>query len=129
MNRVIKFRAWDKVSNQWTTMGMWQDTRSRLFGISEHERVVVMQFTGLKDKNGKEIYEGDTLRIDLGDDGDDFLPVFWDNEAAMFMYGVNSPESLSEAFYFDVYIAGNIYEHPELLNSDQNAQVSDTTDD
>lgn len=102
--REIKFRAWDTVKMQiipWEAMQGWAMS---CFGNSR-----LMQFTGLYDKNGKEIYEGDILK-------DEGVVCFHDaafqtkNYPMMnfFIQGMEDKKSKLE-------IIGNIHENPELL--------------
>jgi len=69
MKREIKFRAWHKDDKAPYVNEMLEDGEARFLlsqGFDEMmpDNYVFMQFTGLKDKNGKEVYEGDVLRIE-----------------------------------------------------------------
>lgn len=69
----------------------------------------LMQYTGLHDKNGKEIYEGDILKITYKLSGKTIISsVRWAN--AKF-----KPTRLSEHNQYEIEIIGNIYQNPELL--------------
>lgn len=84
------------------------------------EDVILMQSTGLKDKNGKEIFEGDILAVETDDETLN-VNVFWDEEHALFMFEskqYNEKEALAELledYSYPFEIIGNIYENPELL--------------
>lgn len=75
---------------------------------------ILMQFTGLKDKNGKEIYEGDIFQ-DEEDGSCEFVE--WDNEfggwSTQAWYSVGEFAQAAER----LEVIGNIYENPELLNN------------
>jgi uncharacterized phage protein (TIGR01671 family) len=120
--REIKFRAWDKEKKRWATEdedGLIIFMDGCLGGVdfacwdggctTDQEymsKYILMQFTGLKDKNGKEIYEGDIVRCPDGWIG----TVYWDNDNLQWwakdhkLSELNKPE-----------VIGNIYENPELL--------------
>lgn len=80
----------------------------------------LMQSTGLLDKNGKEIFEGDILAFETNDEVIN-VKIFWDEKHALFMFRsekYNEEEPLAELVEANTYpfeIIGNIYENPELL--------------
>lgn len=76
----------------------------------------VSEFTGLTDKNGKKIFEGDILKFTYNEE--DETPVFysveWKNDRACFGYGETADKMLEvDALHCEVI--GKIYENPELL--------------
>ena len=67
--REIKFRAWDKVSKQMIGCYMWglnmDFTNGQIYSgnMNVTDKLELMQYTGLHDKDGKEIWEGDIVRV------------------------------------------------------------------
>ena len=86
----------------------------------EDEDAILMQSTGLKDKNGNEIFDGDILAIETIDETLN-VNVFWDDEHALFMFEskqYNEKQALAELLEDNSYpfeIIGNVYENKELL--------------
>ena len=125
--RKIKFRAWDKEEKTFIPAHRGLITEYRdIDGFEyptiqkndEYENVVLMQYTGLKDKNGKEIYEGDIVKAEDGIWAIEFgLP----HDGTMISLVSNSRGEMSLEFAENVYALGetekigNIYENPELL--------------
>ena len=122
-----KFRAWDSWRKRMSVVDrIYIDTEGvRLYDdFGEYWRdfrdAKLMQSTGLKDKNGKEIFEGDILACKTDDEVIN-LNIFWDEEHALFMFEskkYNEQEPLAELVENNTYpfeIIGNIYENPELL--------------
>ena len=131
--REIKFRFWDKKRKYMYEVASLHFTRNKVMshikpGLGGHVRdldsndIILMQYTGLKDKNGKEIYEGDIVKSTMHY-GDDFgNPV---GEAEGQIIEVKWLEKKGEqmvgfSFFpcddmYDLEVIGNIYENPELL--------------
>ena len=131
MTREIKFRAWDKDMKEWIPEKSIIISKGKPLALINEvptpiEKAINMigklcnpnweliQFTGLKDKNGKEIYEGDIIN-------------FWANDTkqvvefkngAYWMFVVDddhNPVPLPSKY---IEVIGNIYENPELLKGD-----------
>ncbi len=122
--REIKFRAWDKkenkmqqvvqilygheASNYPLSVDFFRSVKSRLI-----EDIELMQYTGLKDKNGVEIYEGDIIKMESGITqlikfGEGLFEVWDDENTKGFPFGLWNINKDSE-------VIGNIYENKELL--------------
>ncbi|MDB5706608.1 MAG: hypothetical protein JWN66_3724 [Sphingomonas bacterium] len=112
MNRVIKFRAWDSANAKMVAQS-YLDCHKRGFRILESDEFTFMQFTGLLDKNGNEIYEGDVIEF-LSRRG----PVEWDKTgqlAVRFPHESGFNWRIAGHNTSDMAVIGNIYENPELL--------------
>ncbi len=135
MQRPIKFRAWDKDTKEMEIVGAidWDEhgkvltcnTEKHKHYMTEPNQFVLMQYTGLRDKNGVEIYEGDIANITLG-----LVEKGGYTERGVMEFNIPSaqfsflcrdslfeePQERPDAF--KVEVIGNIYENPELLNND-----------
>ncbi len=116
MNREIKFRFWcgGEILPDYQLLSHKEHGIQTINGILDGiVRWHVMQYTGLKDKHGKEIYEGDIVTLSY--DTNALGTIEWAEE-----HGGFSIDWGSEVVYtLDVVglkIIGNIYENPELLN-------------
>lgn len=116
---IPKFRAWSKTEKIMSDVKKIDfnngEVDARCFEETEIEEVILMQSTGLFDRNGKEIFEGDIL---YGYAGEDFWEIVeFDTEEGKWIrkdIWYNSKLGLSENNEF-MEIVGNIYENPELL--------------
>ncbi len=107
--REIKFRYWDE---QEKTMYV-SDGLASFFSSFEMLDMPLMQYTGLKDKNGKEIYEGDIVKNILGKISEVRYGFQSCNDCqASYGYGTDKNDILENG---SIEVVGVIYENPELL--------------
>lgn len=139
-NRIIKFRAWDKATNRMLETGFhvlgevtcFRIIEQRLMEMPEGKTtlerigdVEIMQFTGLQDKQGNDVYEGDIIlahehstnyplkHIVVFNEEELGFKLRWEgrrNEDGYY------DEKLSERKYEVFEVIGNLFEHPHLLN-------------
>ena len=127
MRREIKYRAWDKKHKGYingfnmygfsTGQGAPKRTLHRFSDEWNMEDVELMQYTGLKDKNGKEIYEGDIYH--QGDKNILYVVAWHDTGLTGKQIRANSYAGLG---YWKerIKVIGNIYENPNLLDQEDN---------
>lgn len=123
-----KFRAWLKEEYRMTDVREITFFNDEIQMISDvegfyaYDEFELMQSTGLKDKNSKEIFDGDIVKFSDCDDDVYVTPVVWDKNYACFGVSFSGGYPISfdylEEFYTefkDIEVVGNIYENKELL--------------
>ena len=123
--RESKFRAWDKELHKMFYSDAEQFDNGLAFLIDGHfddEEPAWMQYTGLKDENGKGIYEGDIVEAVYSVDGchedteDEYGVIQWcDKKCGFNLFFKSQQESYSISYYVAFIVIGNIYENTELL--------------
>lgn len=141
--REIKFRAWDEqkkfmhtnfqfiksgeTGSDWLVFTSDQDSdySKQMYNPYFQEQLKIMQYTELKDKNGKEIYEGDIIRS-IDSKGNEIIhSIIYEQEYARFaiihkiQHVFDTPMLLSQEWIgaYQKEIIGNIYENPELIEN------------
>ena len=117
--REIKFRAWDKINKDMFNVESINFQERRVYrdvvSYREFNNVELMQYTGLKDKNNKEIYEGDILFESFGER---YYKVVFENGGFRAEFKGDFDEhsfDLIDVVAQGCEIVGNIYENPELM--------------
>ena len=119
MNRLIRFRAFDdgkmiyEKNIQHLTMEYNTILRLAKFWSNVRNDSIIMQFTGLHDKNGKEIYEGDIVTYSgITSNNEKIIRIIsYNTDYARFQSGMYLLDNIEL-----IEVIGNIYENPELLN-------------
>jgi uncharacterized phage protein (TIGR01671 family) len=125
--KIIKFRGWDNKSKKMGKCFSLDNASYEGFPFPFTDEngdcdtcadYTVMQFTGLLDKNGKDIYDGDIIK--WGFTGENIGIIEWDNKNFEYCITLNkrlfeSPNGLKDFWSDRIEVIGNIYENPELL--------------
>ena len=158
MNRNIKFRAWDDINKKWlmgyeeiggfslvgeaVACGEWDSVLARFVlrgDFDKSEGLIIQQFTGLRDKNEKEIYEGDIVKYVGDDDLKYSLPAevsigeYYTHGKEFRHFGVRVKRIDMDLYfglggdYENYKIIGNILKNPELLK--QNEELEGDNDE
>ena len=129
MNREIKFRAWLKYGKEIVDVeeidfmnevinyidNDYENNEQEIVG-AYFEDIELMEYTGLEDKNGKEIYEGDIVKL-RANHGIGVIKYYDEWGAFIVEYIKPRPLAVLGMNYYkeDIEVLGNIYENPELL--------------
>lgn len=132
MNREIKFRIYadNKFYNKclvgntnnvndekWTCPMVWLEKQKEWVHC---DNGIICQYTGIKDKNGKEIYEGDIVKLDSNTLKITGIVTYHNDEAVFVLEDLH--DEIEECLWYmqeDLEVIGNIYENSELLGGEE----------
>lgn len=148
MSREIKFRAWDGeeiryLDTMFTGVGQvgWSDVHYVDLSYTDHEEVTLMQYTGLKDARGQEIYDGDIVhsetsslwfKVEWYEAAFCLVPVKSSHLATALKWNMNTNKmkvmsvhamvcSKEAKDLYPLEVVGNVYQNPELLGGEVTA--------
>lgn len=122
--REILFRGKEKYTGKWhygNIINIWSYPRhvGNIYEIDQH---TVGQYTGLKDKNGERVFDGDILKFDWINEEHYLGKVVWNSECACFDIEPRI-ENIDAFFRFvacnELEVIGNIHDNPELLKTEE----------
>ena len=129
MNREIKFRAWDEVSEKMLNWNDFLETNMKnTFIAPESTGLILMQYTGLHDKNGKEIYEGDIVYCQTKYGKAKAIIKFIDGKFVAYWDSIlTHPQNGHCIACYEINkrfeVIGNIYDNPELLGGEEDERL------
>lgn len=128
--RELKFRAWNTIIKEWATSlklkpnghieDINYDSEGFYYFEPEPDQYVIEQYTGLKDKNGKEVYEGDIV-LAANHGRTPFVVIYREGDCSFLCNNelIKDYAHLFKAMPQCYEVIGNIHENPELLGKEE----------